>query len=184
MADSSIASCYLRWDSFTRQTFRSQFKVYFVYFVAVFVATYVRCMEVLFSRNLRSTVRFQVFARRLPRYTKHTENVEAFACTFGTDGIGSTWCRSPVRGRNTPPVFRKLTTHLPAGWQALIMTTSFHYSKEIQLPHHANEHCGTTNLREMDSIRARHEGTWAVCSYDCKGIKLNGPFTKRIYWPI
>ncbi|KAG3255437.1 hypothetical protein PI124_g40 [Phytophthora idaei] len=29
-----------KWDSFTRQTFRSQFKVYFVYFVAVFVATY------------------------------------------------------------------------------------------------------------------------------------------------
>ncbi|KAF4047269.1 Ion transport protein [Phytophthora infestans] len=29
-----------KWNSFTRQTFRSQFKVYFVYFVAVFVATY------------------------------------------------------------------------------------------------------------------------------------------------
>lgn len=30
-----------RWNSFTRQTFRSEFKVYAVYFVAVFVATYV-----------------------------------------------------------------------------------------------------------------------------------------------
>ncbi|KAG7393611.1 hypothetical protein PHYPSEUDO_007448 [Phytophthora pseudosyringae] len=30
----------LKWNSFTRQTFRSEFKVYFVYFVAVFVATY------------------------------------------------------------------------------------------------------------------------------------------------
>ncbi|KAL4096015.1 hypothetical protein PRIC1_009380 [Phytophthora ramorum] len=29
-----------KWNSFTRQTFRSEFKVYFIYFVAVFVATY------------------------------------------------------------------------------------------------------------------------------------------------
>ncbi|POM75716.1 Hypothetical protein PHPALM_7142 [Phytophthora palmivora] len=29
-----------KWNSFTRQTFRYEFKVYFVYFVAVFVATY------------------------------------------------------------------------------------------------------------------------------------------------
>ncbi|EGZ28159.1 hypothetical protein PHYSODRAFT_309077 [Phytophthora sojae] len=31
-----------KWNSFTRQTFRSEFKVYAVYFVAVFVATYLR----------------------------------------------------------------------------------------------------------------------------------------------
>ncbi|KAE9003770.1 hypothetical protein PF011_g12762 [Phytophthora fragariae] len=31
-----------KWNSFTRQTFRSEFKVYAVYFVAVFIATYLR----------------------------------------------------------------------------------------------------------------------------------------------
>ncbi|KAG6610041.1 Ca2-permeable cation channel OSM-9 and related channels (OTRPC family) [Phytophthora cinnamomi] len=31
-----------KWNSFTRQTFRSEFKVYLVYFVAVFIATYLR----------------------------------------------------------------------------------------------------------------------------------------------
>ncbi|CEG48109.1 Ca2-permeable cation channel OSM-9 and related channels (OTRPC family) [Plasmopara halstedii] len=29
-----------KWESFTRQTFRSEFKLYFIYFLAVFIATY------------------------------------------------------------------------------------------------------------------------------------------------
>ncbi|KAG7401624.1 hypothetical protein PHYBOEH_000156 [Phytophthora boehmeriae] len=36
-----------KWDSFTRQTFRSEFHVYFVYFVAVFVATYLHIGDTL-----------------------------------------------------------------------------------------------------------------------------------------
>lgn len=34
------STCLTRWNSFARQTFRSDFHVYFVYFVAVFIATY------------------------------------------------------------------------------------------------------------------------------------------------
>eukprot|EP00644_Phytophthora_capsici_P002286 jgi/Phyca11/534750/estExt2_fgenesh1_pg.C_PHYCAscaffold_270097 len=102
-----------KWNSFTKQTFRYEFKVYFVYFVAVFVATYLHIGDTFIGMPLggyrnnifNEDVGVMEYVRDIARliysvinamytFQEHSESVEASVYICEMAGIGSTFFRS------------------------------------------------------------------------------------------